>query len=404
MRSRVIQMSRMRQTPFRTLLIVSAILISVVNRAHGESGSGSPPPVPPEVRAVATGAGWRLVDADGMSLYTYERDVTAGVSACDKECASTWPPLLAAKDRTPLPEWSLVTRADGARQWAYKGRPLYRYALDPHPQATVGETVLVAGDFRFNNVGSGSVAPWHAAFEPIPTPPEVRIAATSRGMVLADARSMTLYAFAGKAATSVSACRRECLSDWRPLYAPALAHGFGDWSPVQREDGKRQWAYQGQPLYSFVAEPRAGEIRGEGHTPGGRAVILDGGPARPTWVTVHDSDLGPVLADADGRTLYTAPRDGGWNFEKMLKTTCKRDCVEQHWKPVLVGSSENVEIGNWSAIARDDGSRQWVLEGYPVYVFKDAAPRDVVRGEHYGSGTAQISGFRAVLQSGLVRR
>ncbi len=386
------------------LWLLAAMLVAASTQAYGESGLALAPPVPQEVRTVATGAGWRFVDGRGMSLYTYERDVSAGVSACEGQCAESWPPVLAAKDAVPLADWSLVTRADGARQWAYKGHPLYRYGLDPHPQASVGETVLVPGDFRFNNVGSGSVAPWHIAFQPIPTPPEVRINATSLGTVLADSKSMTLYVFTDEAKTGASACKADCLSIWRPLYAPALAHGFGDWTLVQRDDGKRQWAFRGQPLYTFLGEPRPGEVRGDGAGPGWRAAVLDKGPARPNWVTVHDSDLGPVLADADGRTLYTAPRDGGWNFEKMLKTTCKRDCVEQHWQPVLLAPSESAEIGNWAAITREDGSRQWTLEGNPVYVFKDAPAGDVVRGEHYGSGTSQVSGFRAVVQLGLVRR
>lgn len=72
-----------------------------------------------------------LVGANGMTLYTFDRDAAgSGKSVCNGPCAQNWPPLMAAADAKPMGEWTVVTRDDGARQWAYKGKPLYFWVRD----------------------------------------------------------------------------------------------------------------------------------------------------------------------------------------------------------------------------------------------------------------------------------
>ena len=38
-------------------------------------------------------------------------------------------------------DWSIVTRDDGGKQWAYKGKPLYRWIKDQKPGDTTGDGV-----------------------------------------------------------------------------------------------------------------------------------------------------------------------------------------------------------------------------------------------------------------------
>ena len=72
-----------------------------------------------------------LVAANGMTLYTFDNDkVGSGKSVCNGPCAVAWPPLLAAVADQPSRDYSVVTRDDGARQVAYKGKPLYFYKAD----------------------------------------------------------------------------------------------------------------------------------------------------------------------------------------------------------------------------------------------------------------------------------
>jgi predicted lipoprotein with Yx(FWY)xxD motif len=77
-----------------------------------------------------TSKGKVLVDAHGMTLYTWDRDTTAGKSSCNGQCATNWPPLLASADAKPEGNYTVVARDDGKKQWAYKGKPLYYWKDD----------------------------------------------------------------------------------------------------------------------------------------------------------------------------------------------------------------------------------------------------------------------------------
>lgn len=94
-----------------------------------------------------TSKGKALVDSKGMTLYTFDRDAT-GKSNCNGQCAQNWPPLMAAANAAPSGNWTVVTRDDGTKQWAYKGKPLYTWVKDEKPGDVTGDGV--------NNV-------WHLA-------------------------------------------------------------------------------------------------------------------------------------------------------------------------------------------------------------------------------------------------
>lgn len=82
-----------------------------------------------------------LTDAKGMTLYTFDRDTTPGKSACNGQCAANWPPLMAAAGDTSSGDWTVVTRDDGSKMWAYKGKPLYTWVKDTKPGETTGDGV-----------------------------------------------------------------------------------------------------------------------------------------------------------------------------------------------------------------------------------------------------------------------
>ncbi len=82
--------------------------------------------------------GTALVDTSGMTLYTFDRD-PRGSSVCTAQCAASWPPLEAAAGARAVGDYTIVVRADGRRQWAYKGRPLYVRSDDRKPGDQTGE-------------------------------------------------------------------------------------------------------------------------------------------------------------------------------------------------------------------------------------------------------------------------
>jgi predicted lipoprotein with Yx(FWY)xxD motif len=95
-----------------------------------------------------TSKGKVLVDAKGLTLYTLDRDTTPNKSSCNGNCATNWPPLPVAADAKDLGTWTVVTRDDGSKQWAYKGKPLYFWKDDKKP-----------GDVE----GDGRNGVWHVA-------------------------------------------------------------------------------------------------------------------------------------------------------------------------------------------------------------------------------------------------
>jgi predicted lipoprotein with Yx(FWY)xxD motif len=88
-----------------------------------------------------TAKGKTLVDAKGMTLYTFAKDAE-GKSMCNGPCATNWPPLKAEAGAAAAGDWSIVARDDGAKQWAYKGRPLYGWAKDTKPGDITGDGFL----------------------------------------------------------------------------------------------------------------------------------------------------------------------------------------------------------------------------------------------------------------------
>ena len=87
-----------------------------------------------------TSKGKALVDGKGMTLYVFDRD-TAGASNCNGQCATNWPPLMASADAKVSGQWTVVTRSDGGKQWAYKGKPVYAFAKDAKPGDVAGDGV-----------------------------------------------------------------------------------------------------------------------------------------------------------------------------------------------------------------------------------------------------------------------
>lgn len=86
---------------------------------------------------------------------------------------------------------------------------------------------------------------------------------TGIGKVLAGDNGMTLYTFT-KDTSGVSNCYDKCAEAWPPLFAADGAEAEGDYSVIERKDGKYQWAVKGKPLYFWVKDKQKGDTTGDG--------------------------------------------------------------------------------------------------------------------------------------------
>ena len=81
-----------------------------------------------------------LVGPGGMTLYTFDKDMAgSGKSTCNGPCTTNWPPLMVAQGDMASGDYSIITRDDGSKQWAFKGKPVYYWVKDSKPGDKTGD-------------------------------------------------------------------------------------------------------------------------------------------------------------------------------------------------------------------------------------------------------------------------
>ncbi|OMQ35817.1 hypothetical protein [Pseudomonas putida] len=98
--------------------------------------------------------------------------------------------------------------------------------------------------------------------------------AMMKGGMMVDDKGMTVYTF-DKDSGGKSMCNDDCAKNWPPMMAPAGAKAEGKFTPIKRDDGTMQWAYDGKPLYTFVKDEKPGEAKGD--------------KMKDVWHVVHES-------------------------------------------------------------------------------------------------------------------
>lgn len=265
----------------------AALYTSIKDRKPGDvNGNGQPLYVPivlpPKVTIVRNDEGQFLQTPERLPLYTHDKD-GKNKSNCEGACTDLWRPFLAADIAAPAENWSVVTLKSGAKQWAFKGKPLYTYAKDVAEEDAVGD----------------AVAGWQRAAVQLgpKMPREIATRETRAGTVYTDKTGRSLYAFAcGDTTSDGLTCddptdRSEfwftfcgtpanpgaCANMWRPMLAAADAKDIGNtwqvvtiaapWAPVRTAVGSteetiRVWAHRGRPVFTFYADEEPGDING----------------------------------------------------------------------------------------------------------------------------------------------
>ena len=117
---------------------------------------------------------------------------------------------------------------------------------------------------------------------------------------------------------------------------------------------------------------------GDGSSSGGDS----GGGVANAVVATADSDLGEIVVDADGRTVYVFDKD---TADSGL-SACTGDCLDK-WPPVTADSDDPAVdgvTGEIGTITRDDGSRQVTLGGMPLYLYAGDSQAGDVTGQAVG--------------------
>ena len=98
-------------------------------------------------------------------------------------------------------------------------------------------------------------------------------------------------------------------------------------------------------------------------------------------VMVAESDLGQILVDGEGKTLYMFKPDTAG------ESTCYEDC-EANWPPLTVSGDitvgEGLDAATFTTVDRTDGSKQVKAGAWPLYYFKNDAAAGDVNGQGQG--------------------
>lgn len=136
----------------------------------------------------------------------------------------------------------------------------------------------------------------------------------------------------------------------------------------------------GLSLAALLAACGADEGGGDGTAQG--AAAEPSPTAEASTVQVVDSDLGSILADADGMTLYLFEADKG------STSTCYDDCAAT-W-PALVAEAptggDGIDASLLGTTERDDGTTQVTYAGHPLYYYA----ADDAAGDVTGQGVSDV--------------
>lgn len=333
----------------------------------------------------------------GFTLYTFDND-PVDESVCKGPCINAWPPILAdggAKAQWPL---TLIDVADDQQQWAYKGKGLYLFVGDNE-----------RGDINGDNVKDV----WHIATQ---EPAIERSVDNAKALTAIGAVSALLPVDGSETEFSVqsvakdgfslytfdndvegkSNCQGACLVNWPAFVPHDDDQAIGEFSIFEREDGTKQWAHAGNPLYFFIGDTEKGQANGDNikdvwHliTPPtltnfadktadtlGATITVSG----KVHVAIHDAEndvFVDQIIDKSGFSLYTFDNDSAG------VSNCAGVCL-QNW-PALLADEKDVASAPYSFIERADGMKQWAINGMALYFFTPDTAQADVKGENAGT-------------------
>ncbi len=328
-----------------------------------------------------------LTDAAGNTLYYFTRDALEGGSVCNGGCATAWPVFynenLVVGSGLDSSDFTTITRDDGSFQTAYKGWPLYYFQNDASAGDINGEAVnnvwfvakpdysiMLMDDQLTGLDGVNYTSTYEEGEEQV--------------QYFTDAYGRTLYVFIRDNENKNNFTRPDFSNDpvW-PIYGDTLMSIPTTLDPLLFDlidvFGRPQLTYKGWPLYYYEKDSLRGQNLGVSvPRPGVWPVaVKDIDPAANVAIA-NNQEIGRILTDASGRTLYFFTRD-----HQQGASMCNGGCATA-W-PIFY--EEDLVIGNgldsadFSTIIRDDSSLQTAYKGWPLYYFRDDSLQGDINGE-----------------------
>jgi predicted lipoprotein with Yx(FWY)xxD motif len=328
-------------------------------------------------------------------------------------CTTAWPPVLVKEGAQPVGNFTIITRTDGRKQWAYNKHALYTSYLDSQPGDVFGATTRETrgdGPAEREPVGPASSVP-----------PQFAVITTAKGRIILNDANFSIYT-SDRDGPEKSNCDAACARTWVPVTAAATARPQGEWTIFERSPGVRQWAFRKKPVYTYSKDVDTWSLQG-GDVPGWHNVYMQVVPPPPKGFSFANSDVGEGLIGPEGKLLYIyycgddskdqlscdhpgAPQVyrfavcGGGNVERCLR----------RW-PYVQAASASINSGSrsWSvisinpktgrhAMAGEAGAMNvWAFRGRPVFTYEDDKEPTDINGNRTGEFNGRRNGFRAFI-------
>ena len=197
------------------------------------------------------------------------------------------------------------------------------------------------------------------------------------GDVLTDSAGLSLYRFdEDTAEPPKSNCNGDCATAWPPVPANDASAGAGIdkalLGEVTRADGSKQLTIAGWPAYRYAKDTKAGDLTGQGVGGKWYALAPTGKKASvaslPGLSTRNDPNLGEIVVDKNGMTVYRFAKDKAW---PEPVSNCNGACLEK-WPvvaPVSANDTKDVQKKGLMSFTRSDGAKQQTVNCSPIYTF-----------------------------------
>ena len=408
-----------------------------------------PAPMPPGVRVESTALhGSVFADVDGKTLYVWpSKGMRNGVAGEDKgkiicedvhieesaglmsiypaglelpdlgirpTCAQVWPAFTAPSDAKAIGKWTILTRKDGAKQWAYDGQAVYKSSLDHQPGDVLGAVM--------RPTQRDDTAPRNPIGPPVDLAPGFSVETTYMGRMLLGPKGMSVYAF-DRDSAGKSTCTGSCLDEFVPVPAPSFFKGRGEWGEIERSAGIHQISYRGKPLYTHPGDHEIHSQEGS-DVPGWHNVYTQLAPALPAGFSIQDMTYGQIIAGPGGKTVYYYSCDEdaldqlscdhpGTTQVYRLAICGNGDpkVCQQKWPLVQAAANAKGDGRIWSVITIDPMTgrfaaagqagalRVWAYRGRPIYTYEG----DHAAGEIWGNGLGELIGKHNGFKAFIVR-
>lgn len=327
-------------------------------------------------------------------------------------CTDVWLPVY-ANEGAPVPvgDFSIVTRSDGKKQWAYEGYPLYKSVLDKKPGQVNG------GSSRARKYDSPNMR--RPIGPPSKVPPAFAVRMHAKGRLLTTKASFSVYS-SDNDEPNKSKCYGSCLENWTPVQAGEFEKPQGEWGIIERALGVKQWTFRGKPLYTHPTDRRFRSLEGS-DVDGWHNVFVQKNVAPPQEFTVQDARIGQVLADRNGHSLYVY----NCGEDSLDQLACDHPTTTQVYRLAVCGNGDPLlcnktwpyalapldaktdnliwgtawidpSTGVWADAETPNAVHVWTFRDRPIYTFGgDKAPGDT-NGDAWGEWWGNRNGFKAM--------